>query len=171
MIKFCPFRRRNAIKSQITTHPIKAAGTAAFIGCFLLFRERTGCPAERPRRASPPDDTGRLPGSRNEMLSPRKGTLWPLHGLETDFRHPRTNIIFYLYIPQFLPRGLRAFLFDTFLFYSQTYYKRIHDFHYGRACHCAGALFLRLNAPALQRAWAAAPVLKLFKQISRLEGI
>ena len=68
-------------------------------------------------------------------------------------------------------KGLRAFLFDTFLFYSQTYYKRIHDFHYGRACHCAGALFLRLNAPALQRAWAAAPVLKLFKQISRLEGI
>ena len=128
---------------------------------------RRNGPAGLPRRMTPAG----CRGSRNEMLSPRKGTLWPLHGLETDFRHPRTNIIFYLYIPQFLPRELRAFLFDTFLFYSQTYYKRIHDFHYGRACHCAGALFLRLNAPALQRAWAAAPVLKLFKQISRLEGI
>jgi len=66
-------------------------------------------------------------------------------------------------------RGL--FLFDTFLFYSHTYYKRIHDFHYGRTWDFSGALFLRLSPPALQGARAAAPVLKLFKQISRLEGI
>ena len=128
---------------------------------------RRNGPAGLPRRMTPAG----CRGSRNEMLSPRKGTLWPLHGLETDFRHPRTNIIFYLYIPQFLPRGLRAFLFDTFLFYSQTYYKRIHDFHYGRTWDFSGALFLRLSPPALQGARAAAPVLKLFKQISRLEGI
>ena len=31
--------------------------------------------------------------------------------------------------------------------------------------------FLRFSAPALQGACAAAPVLKLFNQISRLEGI
>ncbi len=82
----------------------------------------------------------------------------------------RTSYSFCTYRSSF-QGGCGLFLFDTFLFYSQTYYKRIHDFHYGRACHCAGALFLRLNAPTLQRACAAAPVLKLFKQISRLEGI
>ena len=82
----------------------------------------------------------------------------------------RTSYFFSTYRSSF-QGGCGLFLFDTFLFYSQTYYKRIHYFHYGRACHCAGALFLRLNAPALQRAWAAAPVLELFKQISRLEGI
>ncbi len=48
-------------------------------------------------------------GSRNEMLSPGKGITWPWHGLGTDFRHPQTNIIFFPYIPQFLPRELRAF--------------------------------------------------------------
>ena len=137
------------------------------LGVFYCSEKGQAVPAGLPRRMAPAG----CRGSRNEMLSPRKGTLWPLHGLETDFRHPRTNIIFYLYIPQFLPRGLRAFLFDTFLFYSQTYYKRIHDFHYGRACHCAGALFLRLSVCALQGTCAAAPVLKLFNQISRLEGI
>ena len=57
-------------------------------------------------------------------------------------------------------QGCRLFLFDTFLFYSQTYYKRIHDFHYGRTWDFSGALFLRLNAPALQGARAASPVLK-----------
>ena len=67
--------------------------------------------------------------------------------------------------------GCGLFLFDTFLSYPQIYYKRIHDFHYGRACHCAGALFLRFSAPALQGTCVAAPVLKLFNQISRLEGI
>lgn len=45
--------------------------------------------------------------------------------------------------------GCGLFLFDTFLSLSQTYYKRIHDFHYGRACHCVGALFLRKEATAL----------------------
>ena len=109
MIKFCHFRRRNAIKIQIMIHPIKAARTAAFIGCFLLFRERTGHPAGRPRRMTPAG----CRGSRNKMLSPRKGTLWPLHGLGTDFRHLQTNIIFFMYIPQFLPRGLRAFFYST----------------------------------------------------------
>ena len=59
-------------------------------------------------------------------------------------------------------RGCGLFLFDTFLFYSQTYYKRIHDFHYGRTWDFSGALFLRLNASALQGARTAAPVLELF---------
>ena len=84
--------------------------------------------------------------------------------------HGQTSYFFCTYRSSF-QGGCGLFLFDTFLFYPRTYYKGIHGFHYGRACHCAGALFLRLNAPALQRAWAAAPVLKLFKQISRLEGI
>ncbi len=48
-------------------------------------------------------------GSRNEMLSPGKGIAWPWHGQGTDSRHPQQDIIFFLYIPQFLPRGLRAF--------------------------------------------------------------
>ena len=39
---------------------------------------------------------------------------------------------------------LPTFLFDTFLSCSQTYYKRMHDFHYGRACHCAGVFFFAL---------------------------
>lgn len=48
-------------------------------------------------------------GSRNEMLSPGKGITWPWHGQGTDSRHPQQDIIFFQYIPQFLPRGLRAF--------------------------------------------------------------
>ena len=66
---------------------------------------RRGGPAGLFRRMTPAG----CRGSRNKMLSPRKGTLWPLHGLGTDFRHLQTNIIFFMYIPQFLPRGLRAF--------------------------------------------------------------
>lgn len=49
-------------------------------------------------------------GSRNGMLSPGKGTTWPLNGLEPDSRQPLTNIIFFLYIPQPLLRGLRYFM-------------------------------------------------------------
>ena len=84
--------------------------------------------------------------------------------------HNRTSYFFCTYRSTF-QRGCGLFLFDTFLSYPRTYYKRIHDFHYGRACHCVGTLFLRFSVCALQGACAAAPVLKLFNQISRLEGI
>ena len=82
----------------------------------------------------------------------------------------KTSYFFCTYRSSF-QGGCGLFLFDTFLFYSQTYYKRIHYFHYGRACHCAGALFWRKEMPALQEPCAATPVLKPFNQISRLEGI
>ena len=84
--------------------------------------------------------------------------------------HNRTSYFFCTYRSTF-QRGCGLFLFDTFLFYSQRHYKRIHYFHYGRACHCVGALFLRKGVPAVQEPCASAPVLKLFNQISRLEGI
>ena len=48
-------------------------------------------------------------GSQNEMLSPGKGITWPWHGQGTDSRHPQQDIIFFLYIPQLLSKGLRAF--------------------------------------------------------------
>ena len=110
MIKFCPFRRRNAIKSQITTHPIKAAGTAALCWVFSIVQRKDrlsggtapqGFPAGWRRQG--------CRGSRNEMLSPGKGITWPWHGQGTDSCHPQQDIIYFLYIPQFLPRGLRTF--------------------------------------------------------------
>lgn len=49
-------------------------------------------------------------GSRNKMLSPRKGITWPWHGQGTDSRHSQQqDIIFFPYIPQFLSRGPRDF--------------------------------------------------------------
>ncbi len=48
-------------------------------------------------------------GSRNKMLSPRKGIPWAWHGQGTDSRHQQQDIIFFQYIPQFLPKGLRTF--------------------------------------------------------------
>ena len=56
----------------------------------------------------------------------------------------RQTSYFFCTYRSFFQRGCGLFLFDTFLSYSRTYYKRIHDFHYGRACHCAGALFCAL---------------------------
>lgn len=50
---------------------------------------------------------------RDEILSLRKGTVWPLQGLGTDFQYPQTNSIFYLYIPQLLSNGLRAFFYQA----------------------------------------------------------
>ncbi len=46
-----------------------------YAGCFLLFRERTGHPAGRPRRASPPDDAGRLPGKPEQNAVSTKGDI------------------------------------------------------------------------------------------------
>ena len=136
MMKFCLFRRRNAIKSQITIHPIKAAGEAG-TKC---------CPHER-------GHYGHCTGWEQISATCRQ-TSYSLCTYRSSFQG-----------------GCGLFLFDTFLFYSQTYYKRIHDFHYGRTWDFSGALFLRLSPPALQGARAAIPVLKLFNQISRLEGI
>ncbi len=53
--------------------------------------------------------TGGLRGSQNEMPSPGKGIAWAWNRPGVDFRHPKLDIIFFLYIPQFLPKGLRAF--------------------------------------------------------------
>ena len=40
MIKFCHFRRRNAIKIQIMIHPIKAARTAALCWVFSIVQRK-----------------------------------------------------------------------------------------------------------------------------------
>ena len=48
-------------------------------------------------------------GGRNRMLSPRKGTTCACQGPGLDFRYSQFNIIFYLYIPQLLLKGLRHF--------------------------------------------------------------
>ena len=126
----------------------------------------------RPRRVSPPDDAGRLPGKPEQNAVPTKGDIMAIARAGNGFPPPADKHHI-LYVHTAVPSKGAAgfFLFDTFLFYSQTYYKRIHDFHYGRTWDFSGALFLRLSAPALQGARAAAPVLKLFNQISRLEGI
>lgn len=48
-------------------------------------------------------------GSRNEMLSPRKGIPWAWHERGTGSQYPRPDNLIFLYIPQFRTRGLRAF--------------------------------------------------------------
>ena len=97
------------LKNELLTPDKGSRDGCVMLGVFYCSEKgqavRRNGPAGLPRRMAPAG----CRGSRNEMLSPRKGTLWPLHGLETDFRHPRTNIIFYLYIPQLLSKGLRAF--------------------------------------------------------------
>lgn len=136
-----------------------------------MFKERAGHASGSFCEGVPIGGTGRFRGSRNGMLSPGKGIAWARHEPGIGSRNPRLNIISFLYIPQLFPRGLWAFLFDTFLYISHTKYKKIHGFYYERICHCAGALFLCFSAPALQGACAAALVLKLFNQISGLEEI
>lgn len=75
-----------------------------YAGCFLLFKERTGRP-----RDFPMGGTSRLRGSRNEISSPRKGRSWAWHEQGIRSQYPRPDNLYFLYIPQFLPRGLRAF--------------------------------------------------------------
>lgn len=48
-------------------------------------------------------------GSRNEMLSLRKGTPCAWHEQGTYSRYPRPDNIDFLYIPQSITRGLRYF--------------------------------------------------------------
>ena len=154
------------------THPIKAARTAALCWVFSIVQRK-----DRLSGGTAPQG---FPGGWHRQAAGEAGTKCCPHerghyGYCTGWKRTssiRGQISYFIctYRSSF-QGGCGLFLFDTFLFYSQTYYKRIHDFHYGRACHCAGAPFLRLSAPALQGARAAAPVLKLFKQISRLEGI
>ena len=168
MIKFCPFRRRNAIKSQITTHPIKAAGTAALCWVFSIVQRKDrlspqGFPAGWHRQAAGEAGTKCCPHERGHY-----GHCTGWERISATCRQTSYSLCTYRSSFQ---GGCGLFLFDIFLFYSQTYYKRIHDFHYGRTWDFSGALFLRLSVPALQGARAAIPVLKLFNQISRLEGI
>ena len=150
---------------------MKTARTAALCWVFSMFRERTCHPTEQ---------SARLSHGRHRQAAGEAGTKccphergYHGHGTGRE-RIPatssRTSYFFSTYRSSF-QGGCGLFLFDTFLFYARTYYKRIHGFHYGRACHCAGALFLRFGVCALQGTCAAALVLKLFKQISRLEGI
>ena len=157
-----------SVKSQITMHPIKAAGTAALCWVFSIVQRKDrlspqGFPAGWHRQAAGEAGTKCCPHERGHY---GHCTGWE----QVSGICARISYFICTYRSSFQgDRGL--FLFDTFLFYSQTYYKRIHDFHYGRTWDFSGALFLRLSPPALQGARAAAPVLKLFKQISRLEGI
>ena len=73
-----------------------------------MFRERTGHPAELPCRAFPREAPAGCRGSRNEMLSPGKGTPWAWHEQGMYSRYPRPDNIYFLYIPQ--PQGgLRNF--------------------------------------------------------------
>ena len=155
-------------KINYDTHLIKAARTAALCWVFSIVQRKDrlspqGFPAGWHRQAAGEAGTKCCPHERGHY---GHCTGWK----RTSGIRGQTSYFICTY-RSFFQRGCGLFLFDTFLFYSQTYYKRIHDFHYGRTWDFSGALFLRLNAPALQRAWAAAPVLKLFKQISRLEGI
>ena len=46
-------------------------------------------------------------GGRNKMLSPRRGIPWARYEHGTDSRYLQPDNLFFLYIPQFLPRGLR----------------------------------------------------------------
>ena len=76
--------------------------------------------------------------------------------------HGQTSYFFYTY-RSFSQGGRGIFLFDIFLSFSKTDHKRIHYFYQGRACHCAGALFLHpetWTSPAIQGSCAAPPVLK-----------
>ena len=163
MIKFCPFRRRNAVKSQIMIHPIKAAGTAVLCWVFSIVQRKDrlsggtapqGFPAGWRRQAAGEAGTKCCPHERGHY-----GHCTGWERISATCRQTSYSLCTYRSSFQ---GGCGLFLFDTFLFYSQTYYKRIHDFHYGRTWDFSGALFLRLNAPALQGARAAAPVLKLF---------
>lgn len=85
-------------------HPIKAARTAALCRVFSVVQGK-----DRPYRGTVPEGgTGRRRGSRNKMLSPRKGIPWAWHEQGTGTLHPQPNIILFLYIPQHLG-GLRNF--------------------------------------------------------------
>lgn len=79
-------REYNKIKRYV--HPIKAAGTAAFIGCFLVFRERTGYPMEQLwqtfRRKAPAG----LPGRPEQNAVPRKGDNMALARAGKGFQPP-----------------------------------------------------------------------------------
>ena len=162
-MKFCLFRRRNAIKSQITIHPIKAAGTAALCWVFSIVQRKDRLSGGTAPQGFPAGWHRQAAGEAGTKCCPHeRGHYGHCTGWKRTFGIRGQTSYFICTYRSFFQRGCGLFLFDTFLFYSQTYYKRIHDFHYGRTWDFSGALFLRLNAPALQGARTAAPVLELF---------
>ena len=143
-------------KINYDTHPIKAAGTAALCWVFSIVQRKDrlsggtapqGFPAGWHRQAAGEAGTKCCPHERGHY---GHCTGWK----RTSGIRGQTSYFICTY-RSFFQRGCGLFLFDTFLFYSQTYYKRIHDFHYGRTWDFSGALFLRLNVPAFQEPCAA----------------
>ena len=120
-------------------HPIKAAGTAALCWVFSIVQRKDrlspqGFPAGWHRQAAGEAGTKCCPHERGHY---GHCTGWE----QVSGICARISYFICTYRSSFQgDRGL--FLFDTFLFYSQTYYKRIHDFHYGRTWDFSGALFL-----------------------------
>ena len=53
-----------------------------------MFRERTGHPAGRSRRAIPPDDAGRLPGKPEQNAVPMKGDTMAITRAGNGFPTP-----------------------------------------------------------------------------------
>ena len=86
-------------------------------------------------------------GSRNEMLSPRKGIPWAWHERGTGSRYPRPDKLIFLYIPQFLPRGLRAFFIRHISILFPDIFQKNTLFSL-RACLplCGCAFFAQRNA-------------------------
>lgn len=86
----------------------------------------------------PTGGAGRLPGKPEQNAVPTKGDTMGRERIPATSN--RTSYFFSTYRSPF-QGGCGLFLFDTFLSFSHTDCNRIHYFHYGRACYCAGALF------------------------------
>lgn len=77
------------------------------LGVFFCSKKGQAILRDSPYRAFRREAPAGCRGSRNKMLSPGKGITWPWYGQGRD--SSCLHIIFLLYIPQLLLRGLRTF--------------------------------------------------------------
>ena len=90
-------------------HPMKAAWSAALCWVFFIVQRKDKPSRGKPRRTYSPDGVGRLPGKPERNAVPRKGDNMAMARAGNGFLILRPDNLYFLYIPQFLPRGLRYF--------------------------------------------------------------
>ena len=113
MIKFCHFRRRNAIKIQIMIHPIKAARTAALCWVFSIVQRKDRTSGG----TAPPDDAGRLPGKPEQNAVPTKGDIMAIARAGNGFPPPADKHHI-LYVHTAVPsKGAAGFFYSTCFYF------------------------------------------------------
>ena len=113
MIKFCHFRRRNAIKIQIMIHPIKAARTAALCWVFSIVQRKDRTSGG----TAPPDDAGRLPGKPEQNAVPTKGDIMAIARAGNGFPPPADKHHI-LYVHTAVPsKGAAGFFYSTYFYF------------------------------------------------------